>query len=114
MANNPETRHPIEKLADDIEFKQHNTTWPDVMVNASNADELMWKGARRITRVQRIGIAVFGLLFVLSGISLLSVFPLESWWIEIPIATGFVLVGCKLLWNSVRKNDPPTEGAEDE
>jgi hypothetical protein len=107
-------KHPIEKLVDDVEFKQRNTNWPDVMVNASSADELMWKGSRRITKVQRVGVGLFGLVFFLSGISLLTSFPRDGWWIAIPISTGFALVGCKLLWNSVRKNDPQRAGHDDE
>jgi hypothetical protein len=113
MGNDPETQHPIEKLVDDVEFRQRITTWPEAMVNASSADELMWKGSRRITKVQRIGVAIFGLVFVLSGISISSSFG-DGWWVVIPIATGFILVGCKLLWNSVRKNDPPKPSEKDE
>ncbi len=103
MPNTPH-KHPIEKLVDDIEFKQRNTIWPDLVVNASSADELMWKGSRRITRVQRIGVGLFGLLFVLSGISIISLS--KGFRLGILISIAFVLVGCKLLWNSVRKNDP--------
>ena len=114
MANTPKEQHPLEKLVDEVEFKQSNTTWPDVIVNASNADELMWKGSRRITRIQRVGVAVFGLVFVLSGVSFASSFPRVGWWLSIPIAIAFIIVGCKLLWNSVRKNDAPKDGAEDE
>jgi hypothetical protein len=90
MGNDPETQHPIEKLVDDVEFRQRNTTWPEAMVNASSADELMWKGSRRITKVHRIGVAIFGLVFVLSGISISSSFG-DGWWVVIPIATGFIL-----------------------
>jgi CBS-domain-containing membrane protein len=54
------------------------------------------------------------LVFVLSGPALLTYFPREGWWIVIPISTGFVLVGCMLLWNSVRKNDSPKEKQKDE
>jgi hypothetical protein len=113
MANIPEEQHPIQKIADDVEFKQRNTTWPDVMVNASNADELMWKGSRRITKVQRVGVGLFGFVFVLCGISFANNFH-EGWWVGIPIGIGFALVGCKLLWNSVRKNDLSKAEQKDE
>jgi hypothetical protein len=113
MQKSPD-KHPIENLVEDVEFKQHNTTFPDVMVNASGADELMWKGSRRITKVQRVGVGLFGLVFVLSGISFLTVFPREGWVMVIPVSTGFVVVGCKLLWNSVRKNDDQKAKHDDE
>ena len=114
MADIPEKQHPIERLADDVEFKQRNTTWPDVMVNASSADELMWKGSRRITKLQRVGVGLFGVLFVLAGVSIAGSFQGDGWWVGIPIEIGFILVGCKLLWNSFRKNDSPKEMQKDE
>jgi hypothetical protein len=113
MTNVPEEQHPVERLVDAVESKQRNITWPDVMINASNADELMWKGSRRITKVQRVGVSLFGLVFVLSGISLANSFHKGSW-VGIPIGIGFALVGCKLLWNSVRKNDLAKVGKKDE
>src|SRR5271154_6286003 len=67
MAHIPK-QHPIEKLIDDLESKQHNTTWPETMVNAKGVDELLWKGSRRITKVQRVGVALLGLAFVLCGV----------------------------------------------
>ena len=102
-------QHPIEKLVHEVEFKQRNTTWPDAMVNASKADALLWKGSRQITKVQRIGVGTFGFLFVLGGVSIAASPRGEWWWIGIPIELGFIFVGCKLLWNSVRKNDPQRE-----
>ncbi|MGH9595696.1 MAG: hypothetical protein ACRD3K_02755 [Edaphobacter sp.] len=116
MTNHAGKQHPIEKLVEDVEFKQRNTTWPDAMVNASGVDELLFKGSRRITKIQRVGVAFLGLAFVLGGISILGSIDStrEGWWIGIPIATGIILVGCKLLWNGVRKNDPPREDIEDE
>jgi hypothetical protein len=111
-------QHPIEKLVDEVEFRQRNTTYPHALVNASNADALMWKGSRRITKIQRVGVALFGLIFLLSGISIGATagsFGGVNWWLGILIGLAFAGVGFKLLWNSVRKNAPTkiTEG-EDE
>jgi hypothetical protein len=111
-------KHPIEKLVDEVEFRQRNTTYPDLLVNASNADALMWKGSRRITKIQRVGLALFGLVFLLSGISMGSTigsFGGVSRWLGILIGAAFAGVGCKLLWNSVRKNAPSKmpEGEDD-
>jgi len=109
-----EEQNPIEELVKEVELRQRNTTWPDAMVNASNADALMWKGSRRITKIQRIGVGIFGLLLVLGGVSIAASPRGEGWWIGIPIELGFIFVGCKLLWNSIRKNDPPQGGSKDE
>jgi hypothetical protein len=107
--------HHIEQLVDEIEYRQHNTTYPDLLVNASSADELMWKGSARITKVQRIGLGLFGLAFMIGGISLVNaIYGQKDWWLSIPIGLAFFGVGCKLLWNSVRKNALPKSAGEDE
>jgi hypothetical protein len=114
MSEHSKGKEQIEEVVNDVKFRQRNTTWPDVLVNASSADELMWKGSRRITRTQRVGVGIFGLFFVLGGVSIVGSFRGEGWWIGIPIALGSVAVGCKLLWNSTRKNDPAKVSTEDE
>ena len=105
-------QHPIENLVDDVRQRQRNITYPDLIVNASGSDELMLKGSPRITRVQRVGVGIFGLFFLMAGVSIVTGIKIreEGWWIGVPIAAAFVLVGCKLLWNSVRKNKPPNGG----
>jgi hypothetical protein len=108
-------QHPIENLVDEVEFRQRNTTYPDVLANASNADALMWKGSHRITKIQRVGVALFGFVFLLSGISLASIagsFGGANVWIGIPIGVAFAGIGCKLLWNSVRKNERMKESTK--
>jgi|GEM_PF-1672436 len=109
-------QHPIEELVNEVEFKQRNTTWPDAMVNASRVDEVLWKGSRRITKVQRIGLILFGVSLIVSSMAILGSLDSthEGWWVGIPITVGFTLVGCKVLWNGIRKNDPPKRGSEDE
>jgi hypothetical protein len=108
MPNTPH-KHPIEKLVDDVEFRQRNTTWPDAMLNASTVDEVLWKRSQRITKVQRVGVALLGLAFVLCGVLFIGDFGShgDSRWLAIFFGTGCLLVGCKFLWNSIRKNDAP-------
>jgi hypothetical protein len=104
-----EEQHPIEGLVKEVEFKQRNTTWPDAMVNAKDVDELLWKGSQRITKVQRVGIALLGLAFILCGVLFIGDFGSQSnsRWLPIFFGIGCILVGCKFLWNSIRKNDAP-------
>jgi hypothetical protein len=108
-------QHPIEKLVDEVEFRQRNTTYPDLIVNASGSDELMWKGSPRMTRVQRVGVGIFGLVFLLAGVSIVNeIYGRGDWWLSIPIGLAFAGVGCKLLWNSIRKNASPKSVGEDD
>jgi hypothetical protein len=106
MANVRKNRHPIEKLVNDVEFKQRNTTWPDAMVNASRVDEILFKGCRHITKVQRMGVAILGLAFVSCGILFIGDLGLlsDSRWLAVLFGTGCLLLGFKFLWNSIRKN----------
>jgi hypothetical protein len=60
-------RDSQERLIEDVTASQRNTLWPDAMVNSSSVDALLWKGSPKATRVQRIGIAIWGLTFVLIG-----------------------------------------------
>jgi hypothetical protein len=106
MPNTPH-KHPIEKLVDDVEFRQRNTTWPDAMLNASTVDEVLWKRSQRITKVQRVGVALLGLAFVLIGILFIGDLDLGgSRLLPVLFGTGSLLIAGKLLWNSIRRNDP--------
>ena len=112
MSTTPNENRPDQELVRDIERRQRNTTWPDVMANASNADALMWRGSRRITKIQRVGVGLFGLMFLLAGINVAS--SSSGLWLGYFIAAAAAFVGCKLLWNSIRKNDPPKDGQKSE
>jgi len=106
MPNAPH-KHPIEKLVDDVEFRQRNTTWPDAMLNASSVDEVLWKRSRHITKIQRVGVALLGLAFVLIGILFIGDLDLGgSRLLSVLFGTGSLLIAGKLLWNSIRRNDP--------
>jgi hypothetical protein len=107
-------QHPMEQLAADIERKQCNTTFPNAMINASDADALMWHGSPRITKVQRVGVGIFGAFFFLAGIIMAREIYDRGSWPEYVVAAAFTFAGCKLLWNSIRKNAPSIEAAKDE
>ena len=104
---NTSHKHPIEKLADDVEFRQRNTTWPDAMVNASSVDEVLWKRSRHITKIQRVGVALLGLAFVSIGILFIGDLDLGGGrLLSVLFGTGSLLIAGKLLWNSIRRNGP--------
>jgi hypothetical protein len=54
-----EERHAY--LFKEVSRRQRNTLWPDAMVNSSSVDALLWKGSPKATKVQRVGIVVWGL-----------------------------------------------------
>jgi hypothetical protein len=104
MTRHQNEQHPIEKLVDDVEFKQRNTTWPDAMVNASSVDELLFKGSPRMTKVQRAGVVIIGLAYIVVAVGLIILSGGN--FIGVFIAIVGLFLGGKFLWNSIRKNDP--------
>ncbi|WP_433972426.1 hypothetical protein [Tunturiibacter lichenicola] len=105
-ANQHKHQHPIEKLADEVKRKQSNVTYPDVLLNARNVDALLWKGSRHITRIQRAGVLLLSLAFLLVGILFVGNVTFGSPWLRLPFGLAAIGISCKLFWNSIRKNDP--------
>lgn len=65
------------RLQSEVACKQRNTVWPDTAMNGSRVDEFLWKGSPSATGVQRVGAAIFGLFFAISGAVFLS-FAVEA------------------------------------
>jgi hypothetical protein len=98
-------RNPAEELVGDIERRQRNITFPDAMLNSSNADDLMWHGSPRITKVQRVGVGLFGIAFLMASVGLGNIMVQDRAWPALVVSTGFAYVGYRLLRNSIRKSD---------
>jgi hypothetical protein len=54
-----------DPLREDVERRQRNTVWPDSMRNAMVVDGYLWKGNPKAPTVQRVGAAIFGVVFIL-------------------------------------------------
>jgi hypothetical protein len=91
-------RHFIQ----DIGAKQRNTLWPDVLVNSRAVDYLVFKGSRDATRVQRVGIALFGAFFLLAGVSFIGIAHDLRSIVPLFIAAIAFLLGGRLLFNAFR------------
>lgn len=98
------TNHRGEDLFTEMELRQRNTTFPDVMKNASSVDALMWHGSSRITKVQRVGVGLFGLVFILAGVFFAQNSYQNGFWPAYLISGVLIGAGCKLVWNSIRQN----------
>ena len=88
------------KLIKDFRDKQRNTVWPDPLINSRGVDMFLWKGSPNPTRVQRAGAVVFGLFFMIAGITYASM-AVESRSIPLGIMSlGGLYVGVRMLRNS--------------
>src|ERR1035438_7539121 len=64
-----EDEHSFEQIREDIEARQRSILWPDYLRATRNVYEFLWNGDPKARPVQRIGLAIFGLQFLLVGIS---------------------------------------------
>ncbi len=74
------------------------------MVNSSSVDALIWRGSPNATKVQRAGIAIWGLAFACVG-AFLEVVASEKREL-FPMFCGLPLLalGARLLFNAFKRN----------
>lgn len=65
--------HSFEQIREDIEARQRATVWPDTLRNERFVNAFLWKGDPNARPVQRVGLVVFALFFLLLGMSLVSI-----------------------------------------
>ncbi len=60
MTHGPNT----DEMLKDIHRKQGPTKWPETLEAGRSVDEFLWKGDTRATPVQRVGLAVFAVMYL--------------------------------------------------
>jgi hypothetical protein len=60
--------HSFEQIREDVEVRQRATVSPDTLRNGSSVYEFLWKGDAKAKPVQRAGLIVFALFFLLMAI----------------------------------------------
>jgi hypothetical protein len=101
-------RHDAQDhIIEDVKLRQRNAVWPDAMVNSSSVDALLWKGSPNATKVQRVGIAIWGMAFACVGVfcELLAYEKrnlIPAFFGSLPLA-----VGARLFRNAFKRNANP-------
>lgn len=95
------------KLLGEIDARQRNTIWPDTLRNAAFVDAFLWKGSPEATSLQRIGIALFGLLFLSPAVLLVCFWFLGEGsallrTLMLLFALPWAAIACKLFRNAFR------------
>ena len=67
-----------ERLLASLTNKQRSE-WPNTIVNARSVDKLLWRGGGGLSRVQQIGIWLFGALWLGYGLVLLTMFSFHDY-----------------------------------
>ena len=103
--NRPRRRdNPHAQLLEDVERRQRNTLWPDAMVNSSSVDALLWKGSPKATKVQRVGMVVWGLTFLSLGVFFVFVLAPEQHSPMMAILGLFGLaLGTRITFNAFKR-----------
>jgi hypothetical protein len=88
-----------------VESRQRNIGWPDTVRNGRSVDALLWRGSHDATTIQRVGIAVFGLLFLSIGLFFVfSLAPELHSVLSALFGVFFVALGLKVTLNAFRRN----------
>jgi hypothetical protein len=58
------TGQDFEQLRESIEVSQRRTTFPDTLRAGRSVDSLLWHGDPKAPLVQRIGLAIFAVMFL--------------------------------------------------
>lgn len=96
--------NPHAHVLEYVERKQRNTLWPDAMVNSSSVDALLWKGSPKATKLQRVGIAIWGLTFLSLGAFFVFVLASEQHSLMAAVIGLFGLaLGTRITFNAFRR-----------
>jgi hypothetical protein len=94
----------LEELRADVEARQENILWEDARHGGRSVDAFLWKGDRNAKPIQRAGLVIFGLMFLLLAVALASI-PFqkhfeEGWIIEFVMSFGGLLIALRLFRNA--------------
>jgi len=93
----------IDSYIGQIEARQRNLIWPDVLRGSRSVDEFLWKGSRDAPLVQRIGAVILALAYVLVALTFVSMtMEFRQWFLSVFAAAMFVIAGW-FIRNALRK-----------
>ena len=99
-------KSPLDQIREETEEKQRAILWPDTLRSGRSVDEFLWKGDRRATRVQRIGLAVLAMMFLFCASIFGALLFKEDFWggrvLEITIGLLTGMIGVRLIINAFR------------
>jgi len=98
----------FEEIRRDVESQQKATVWPDTVRNGKSIDAFLWRGDPKAKPVQRIGLVVFALTFLLFAVTLGSI-PFQKnfedgWPVDFLMALLALLLSLRLLRNALLRS----------
>lgn len=117
----------LEQLRADLDARQRNTQWEDARKGGKSIDSFLWHGDPNAKPVQRAGLVVFAIAFLMFAVAFASI-PFQKdfedgWPFEFLLALCYLLISLRLLRNTclrgqraipdhVRKRQNDEESAE--
>lgn len=100
MSQHTHSQH--DPIREDVESRQRNTVWPDPMRNASTVDEYLWKGNPKAPTVQRVGAAIFGVMFLIFAGMFIYMAAEEKVWLLYLVSLAPGYIGLRTLRNGFK------------
>ena len=98
---NPEKE--LDSHIESIKDRQKNVLWPDVLRGGRSVDELLWKGARDAPLVQRIGVVILALAYIMVAMTFISLAIEQRSWLASASALILLGLGGWFIRNALRK-----------
>lgn len=107
----------FEQVRADAEERQKAILWEDARKGGKSVDDFLWHGDPEAKPIQRAGLVVFGLTFLLLGICLISVFwEKDEWGGKIAgalLGGAMVFASMRLLRNAFLRRTRPGQAHKD-
>jgi hypothetical protein len=97
------SKKELNPYIESVEARQRNTIWPDVLRGSRSVDELLWKGARDAPLVQRIGVLILALAYLVVAVVFISMAVEQGSWFAGTFAAILFGVGGWFIRNALRK-----------
>jgi hypothetical protein len=103
MKKKAERKKELDSYMASVEASQKNVIWPDVLRGSRSVDELLWKGARDAPLVQRIGVVILALAYLMVAVVFTSMAVEQGSWVTGVFAVIPFGVGGWFIRNALRK-----------
>ena len=103
MKKKRDGKKELDSYIESIRASQRSTIWPDVLRGSRSVDELLWKGARNAPLVQRIGVVILALAYLMVATVFLSMAVEQRSWLAGGSAAILLGVGGWFIRNALRK-----------
>jgi hypothetical protein len=87
------------QISVDVESRQRNIVWPDLLRNNRYVEESMWRETKDAPLVQRVGFLIFAGLFAILGIGIVLMAFSSGLYLLAPVALVFWYLTARLIRN---------------